>query len=210
MSITTISRSPSRLGSLGSLSLLLRLSSSYASRAVKQQRRSSSPSASKRSSASPRTCRRQPLSQRCALALLAMVGMTYSVYLLDAEYYFALGKQAPDIISQVENLRRSARLFPFAYRFRMASAQTLASASSAYPSRDWKEKAALPEIYTALRVDYSAPDLLAWAAVFNLSLGNADLAQRFYDRFKQVDHNSELVRQVEALHKSGKATKLLR
>src|ERR1039458_498832 len=62
------------------------------------------------------------LSQLSLLVILFACSLTYSMHLLNAEYYYSVGMKAHTTVSRIENLRLSTEWYPFSYQFRSASA----------------------------------------------------------------------------------------
>ena len=92
-------------------------------------------------------------------AMLFVAGLTYAILSLTAEFQYAAGMQASSVPTAVSHLRLAARLFPLDYRFRKASALYLANIAVEQNTKDW-DRAALPEVYQALRADPTSADLL--------------------------------------------------
>jgi hypothetical protein len=64
----------------------------------------------------------------------------------------------------VYHLRLADKVFPLDYRFRKASALYLAGVADSQHNPDW-DKAALAEVYSALRIDPTSADLMNAARV---------------------------------------------
>ena len=124
------------------------------------------------------------------------MGLLYAMASITAEYYYKWGSEGSDIGEMVNDLRRSAHIFPLDRRFRTSSASFLANAAMQQSDPAW-QRIAIPEIRHALQADPTQADILAMLVACDLNLDRVAEAQVYYDQFKRVAKMSPLIQMVK-------------
>lgn len=120
------------------------------------------------------------------------MGLLYAMASITAEYYYKWGSEGSDIGEMVNDLRRSAHIFPLDRRFRTSSASFLANAAMQQSDPAW-QRIAIPEIRHALQADPTQADILAMLVACELNLGLTSEARAHYAQFKYVAKRSPLL-----------------
>lgn len=122
---------------------------------------------------------------------------------MTGDWLYARGlKVDARLADTIFDLRLAAKLDPFDWRIRGASARKLSSIALTTDDKDWMI-AARPELLHALQNDHSSPDLLAKLIDIDLALGNTTEAQFYYNRFKRVARASPIIKFVNDLHEKA-------
>ena len=104
----------------------------------------------------------------------------------------------------IQNLRNAAKYNPFDQQDRNASARWLAILALQNQTPELLEGARAELVY-AIKIDYSAADLLLKLMAIDLTLGRDPEAQFFYDQFKRVNSGSPVIKLVEQAHQKQAA-----
>ena len=92
--------------------------------------------------------------------------------------------------------RKAAAVFPLERRYRVASAILLGNIAVQNNNKDLM-KVAIPEIKQALVTDPTQADLLAMLIVSDLTLGQNEEAQTYFNQFKYYAKNSPLIEKLQ-------------
>lgn len=90
--------------------------------------------------------------------------------------------------TKVEALRTAAKLNPFDYQKRGASARVLSMVALQSADLNWKH-AAIPELLFALKEDHTSPDLMQKLIMLDLQLGDQQSLQQasaIFEKFSKV------------------------
>lgn len=100
--------------------------------------------------------------------------------------------QNPDTNIQIKYFQMAKNEYPFDYKLRTASALRMGELVLTVNNIDVSlQEMATKELDIAISYDNSA-ELLGQASIINLNLKHYDKAQKYYDQFKIVDHNSRM------------------
>ena len=137
--------------------------------------------------------------------MLQGMGAAYAISTGVSEWHFARGmdETRKSISFRVGQLREAARLDPFDWRKRNASANLLGIIAIKSADPAW-QNAALPELRLALQTDYTSADMLFKVIAIDMAKENYAEAQQYYNQFKRVARASPLIQLVAQSHQQGR------
>jgi hypothetical protein len=141
-------------------------------------------------------CHARDLLRLYVWAILLGLGMTYAISSGLAEYYYAQASRVTDAAQMITMDRKAAVVFPLDRRYRMASAIAMGNIAIQGQNKDWM-KITIPEIKAALVTDPTQADLLFMLIVCDLTLGQNDEAQTYFNQFKYYAKNSPLIEKLQ-------------
>jgi hypothetical protein len=101
-------------------------------------------------------------------------------------------------------MRVAGKFNPFDQQARGASARVLAATVLQQTNDKFWLEAARTELINALKVDYSAADMLLKLIVIDLKLDRIEEANFMYEQFKRVDPKSPVIAEIEKARQTPK------